>query len=109
MARKPIGSTANAPCRHCRAARKNHLEDPDKAPRCPGGAGTRFEHFDRSAPQPFSFDADEIAVLKIVLSEAHRYGTLRASNPVLKRLQAQFDKLADKRAVGAMKRESHRV
>ena len=104
-------TTANSKCRNCSAARKNHLVDqnPSKKPRCPGGAGTSFAHCRNTDRQSFSFSMDEIAVLKIILSEAHRYGTLRASNPVLRKLQAQFDELADKRTVGAMKRESHRL
>ncbi len=60
-------------------------------------------------PLLIPLDAEEIAVLKIVLLEAHRYGTLRASNPALRRLQARFAQLADKRVERAMKRGSHRV
>lgn len=59
-------------------------------------------------PQVLSFDVEEIAVLKIVLAEAHRYGTLRASNPVLKKLQEQFAQLANKRTVRALKSEGRR-
>lgn len=103
------GSTPNSKCRHCSAERKNHIGVADDKLRCPGGSGTRFEPYSETEPQLIPLDAEEIAVLKIILSEAHRYGTLRASTPALKRLQARFAQLADKRIERVLKRGVHRL
>ncbi len=102
------GTTARAKCRNCKAVRENHIVDPGPGmPRCPGGAGTRFAHYRANGRRSMSFSLEEVAVLKIVMAEANRYGTVRASNPALRKLQKKFDAMACPRAVRQIKATRH--
>ena len=103
------GTTARSKCRNCKAVREHHLVDTDstRMPRCPGGAGTRFAHYRANGRKSMSYSLDEIAVLAIIVGEAHRYGTVRASNPALRKLQEKFAKMADPRTVRKVKADRH--